>query len=151
MAQFKKCSKVSIALISSFLWSPITLAQAVGQSVPTISLTDRLQWVLALLIVLGLFLLCIWFLRKLGTLNNSIDSRSLRVVSGVSLGMREKVILLQVGRKQLLLAVTPGNIETLAILEGDDCLPHKFANTLNKSSPNFAEQLNRILKGSSDV
>jgi flagellar protein FliO/FliZ len=143
--------KLSMPLTVGLLWSPAILAQVVGQSVPAISLTDRLQWLLALLVVLGLFFLCIWFLRKLGALNNSVDNRSLRVVSGVSLGMREKVILLQVGHKQLLLAVTPGNIETLAVLEGDDCLPHKFTNTLNKQPPSFAEQLNRILKGSSDV
>jgi len=36
--------------------------------------------------------------------------------------MREKVVLLQVGKKQLLLGVTPGRIDTLHVLEGEDCL-----------------------------
>lgn len=139
-------------LLTLLLILPLdTSAQTVGQSTPAISLIDRLQWLLALLTVLGLFFLCIWLLRKLGKLNSVVDNSSLRILSGVSLGMREKVILLQVGRKQLLLAVTPGNIETLAILEGDDCLPHKYPHALNSLNPSFAEQLNRILKGSSDV
>ena len=46
----------------------------------------------------------------------------MRLLGGLSLGMREKVILLQVGKKQLVLGVTPSRIETLLVLEGEDCL-----------------------------
>jgi flagellar protein FliO/FliZ len=82
---------------------------------------DIAVWSIGLLIVLSVFFLCVWGVRKLSGLTVS-SAGKMRVVGGLSLGMREKVILLQVGKKQLILGVTPGRIETLHVLEGDDCL-----------------------------
>ncbi len=129
----------------------IASGQAVGQAVPAISVMDRLQWALALLAVLAVFFACVWLLRKLGAVNSLSKNAKLRVISGISLGMREKVILLQVGNKQLVLAVTPGHIETLAVLEGSDCLEHQFSKSFQQSDQSFAQSLMQTLKGQSDA
>ena len=60
-------------------------------------------------------------MRKLSGISAG-GTEKMRIVGGLSLGMREKVILLQVGKKQLVLGVTPGRIDALHVLEGDDCL-----------------------------
>jgi flagellar protein FliO/FliZ len=91
------------------------------QSARTVASGDIVEWGIGLLIVLSIFFLCIWSIRKLSGLTVS-GAEKMRVVGGLSLGMREKVILLQVGKKQLILGVTPRRIETLHVLEGDDCL-----------------------------
>jgi len=74
-------------------------------------------WSVGLLAVMGVFLLGFWgVLRKFG------GAGRMRVAGGLSLGMWEKIVLLQVGKKQLILGVTPGRIQTLHVLEGDDGL-----------------------------
>ncbi len=91
------------------------------QTARTVASGDIAAWGMGLLIVLGVFFLCVWGARKLNGLTVG-GAEKMRVVDGLSLGLREKVILLQVGKKQLVLGVTPGRIETLHVLEGDDCL-----------------------------
>ena len=107
------------------LWFPVSLAMPAAdipkQTVRTVASSDIAAWGIGLLIVLGVFFLCVWGMRKLSGLTVS-GTEKMRMVGGLSLGMREKVILLQVGKKQLILGVTPGRIETLHVLEGDDCL-----------------------------
>jgi flagellar protein FliO/FliZ len=101
------------------------------------------------LIVLGAFFLCIWVLRKITGLNASGTGR-MRVVDGLSLGMREKVILLQVGKKQLVLGVTPGRIQTLEVLEGEDCLVKEdMPNPAGKGV--FAQKLMQAMKSRRDA
>ena len=41
----------------------------------------------------------------------------IRVLGGLTMGSREKVVLLQVGDTQLLVGVTPGQMRTLHVLE----------------------------------
>jgi len=73
----------------------------------------------------------------------------MRIVGGLSLGMREKVILLQVGKKQLILGVTPGRIDALHVLEGEDCLNSNEPPSIGKDS-GFAAIVKQAMKGRSD-
>jgi len=90
-------------------------------------------------LVLGIFFLCVWSMRKVNGLVVS-NADKMRVVGGLTLGMREKVVLLQVGKKQLLLGVTPGRIDTLHVLEGEDCL-NTEAPQVNIAESGFAKHL----------
>jgi len=105
------------------------------------------NWSLGLLIVLSAFFFCVWAVRKLNGLAIN-GTEQMRIVGGLSLGMREKVILLEVGKKQLILGVTPGRIETLHVLDGEDCL-----NTMQTSGigNRFSQKLTQALKGQPDA
>ena len=74
----------------------------------------------------------------------------MRVIGGLSLGMWEKVILLQVGKKQLILGVTPGRIETLHVLEGDDCLI-KEETVSTVAETGFAQKLLQAMKARTEL
>jgi len=119
--------------------STLSAADVQKQTAKTITSSDVSAWVIGLLIVLSIFFVCVWALRKL---NNSTanDSEKMRVVGVTPLGLREKVVLLQVGKKQLVLAITPGRIETLHVLEGDDCLS-KDPTMTTETSSGFAQKL----------
>ena len=119
------------------------------QTARTVAFSDIAAWSVGLLIVLSVFFLCVWGVRKLGGLTVS-GAEKMRVVGGLSLGLREKVILLQVGRKQLILGVTPGRIETLHVLEGDDCLI-KEETVSNTAEKGFAQKLLQAIKARSDA
>jgi flagellar protein FliO/FliZ len=130
------------------LWIPGTEAMP-GTDIPkqtarTVASGDIAAWSIGLLIVLSVFFLCVWGVRKLSGLTVS-GAEKMRVVGGLSLGMREKVILLQVGKKQLVLGVTPGRIETLHVLEGDDCLL-KEETVPTAAETGFAQKLLQAIK-----
>lgn len=114
------------------------------QAARTVATSDIAAWSIGLLVVLSVFFLCVWGVRKLSGLTVS-GAEKMRVVGGLSLGLREKVILLQVGRKQLILGVTPGRIETLHVLEGDDCLI-KEETVSAPAETGFAQKLLQAIK-----
>lgn len=91
------------------------------QTVNTVSYSHVLSWTVGLIAVLCLFFALVWIMKKMGAIPVN-SKQSMRVLSGLSLGMREKLVLVQVGEKQLLLAVTPGRVENLLVLEGEEKL-----------------------------
>ena len=138
------------SLLGLLLCSTVAVkAEAIaGQGVRSVNAHDMGQWLIALVLVLALFFVLLWILRRLGALPAVSTPQHMRVLSVVSLGMREKVVLLRVGSKQLVLAVTPGHIETLATLEGEACFTDaQSAVTEN----NFAQKLMQAIKGQPDA
>ncbi|WP_305906667.1 flagellar biosynthetic protein FliO [Methylomarinum sp. Ch1-1] len=112
-------------------------------SAKTLSYNDALNWSFSLLLVLALFFLFIWLIRKSGQWSGAGRS-NLTVLAGLSLGMREKVVLIKVGDKQLLLGVTPGKIDKLMELEGEERLFQEPAD-----GGAFAHKLLQAMKGKS--
>ncbi len=132
-----------------FLFSPNTLAaiETGVKPVNSLSSTHLLNWSLGLFVVLALFLFCIWVMKRMGALPSQ-NLAGIRVLSGLSLGMREKLILVQVGEKQLVLAVTPGKIENLCVLEGQDRV---IQNGTGKSGDSeFTDKLKQFMTGTAD-
>jgi len=135
---------VALAAFSSYAGD----AAVPSKSHAVVSTADVFQWVFGLIIVLALFGLFAWLLRKTG--NFSFDHKSqLAVISGLSLGMREKLVLVKVGEKQLLLGVTPGRVDKLLELEGDDRLFQRL--TDNNDNGTFAKRLQEVLRGKADA
>jgi len=125
-------------------------AETANASARAVSSVDVMSWSLGLVIVLAVFFLCIWGLRKTAGFGSVNHAGKMRVLGGVALGMREKIVLLQVGKKQLVLGVTPGRIETLHVLEGDDCLVKEEA-APSAVEAGFAQMLKRLRQGGSDA
>lgn len=75
-----------------------------------------LQMVIGLFVVLLCIVALAWFAKKMNRFQSLADG-SLKVIGGLSMGSRERVVLLQVGEEQLLLGVSPGKINTLHVLE----------------------------------
>lgn len=145
-------AKVAVSCVL-FLWMPAGWALAAAdnsrQTAGTVTAGDVAGWILGLMIVLAVFFLCVWGMRKLTGLNPN-NAEKMRVVGGLSLGMREKILLVQAGRKQLILGVTPGRIQTLLVLEGDDCLSHEEKGKGPVKS-GFALKLVEAIKARSDA
>lgn len=143
--------KIKVAWLLSG-WFPAcfaaSAADAPKQAVRTVSSGDMLHWSIGLVIVLAIFFLCAWGVRKLSGVTAG-GTEKMRVVGGLSLGIREKVILLQVGKKQLILGVTPGRIDTLHVLEGDDCLSRDEPPSMAMDN-GFAQKLLQAMKRRAD-
>jgi len=112
-----------------------------------ISSADFAGWAIGLLVVLVIFAICVWITQQLQRQQLSSGNR-LHIVGGLSLGMRERIVLVQAGKKQLILGVTPSRIDTLHVLEGDDCLTQ---NTPLFVESHFAQKLKQVMKGKVDA
>ncbi len=76
----------------------------------------------ALTVVFGLALIllliygCAWLMKRAGAINLG-GVAGMKIVAGVSVGPREKVLLLEVGDQQVLVGVAPGRVSHLASFE----------------------------------
>ncbi|HED19781.1 MAG TPA: flagellar biosynthetic protein FliO [Gammaproteobacteria bacterium] len=102
-------------------------------------MTSLWQLTLGMVAVLGLIMGIAWLLKRSGRFQMTAGG-GLRVLGGLSMGTRERVVLLQVGETQLLLGVAPGRVQTLYVLE----------QPLDSGKPvtgtGFSDQLGRFLK-----
>ena len=78
-------------------------------------LTEGLgQMLLGLVIVLGLLLGTLWLIKRLSTPHGA--AAGLRVLGAVSVGPRERVVLVEVADQVLILGVTQSSVRTLHTL-----------------------------------
>lgn len=71
---------------------------------------------LGLALVLGAIGALAWGFRRFGGPLGP-HGGTMRVIAGLSLGARERAVLVQVGNRQILLGVAPGRVQTLHVLE----------------------------------
>ncbi len=75
-----------------------------------------LQALAGLLVVLAVIVLLAWLLRRFGRVGFN-SAGTLRVLGGLSMGARERIVLVQAGETQILLGVAPGRVQTLHVLD----------------------------------
>lgn len=101
------------------LWAATATLPAFGEpaaAAPAVGVTGMLQVLLGLGAVLVAIFVAAWLARRLYR-GPMLTGGQLRVLGGVSMGSRERVVLLQVGEKQLLVGVAPGRVQTLHVLD----------------------------------
>jgi len=59
-----------------------------------------------------------WMMKRSGRFGMTAG-KNMRVVSSLSMGMREKIVMINVDGKNIVVGVAPGQIRTLYITEGD--------------------------------
>jgi flagellar protein FliO/FliZ len=92
------------------------MASPPANTTQPLTLDYLVQFSLGLIVVLTAVLALVWVLRRVGKLQTSLGG-SLKTLGGLSLGARERIILVQVGETQLLLGIAPGRIQTLHVLD----------------------------------
>lgn len=97
------------------------------------------QTVLGLIVVVVVIIAGAWLLRRVAQLQTGAQS-ALRVIASVSLGSRERAVLMQVGDRQLLVGIAPGHVSTLHVL--DQVLPTEGN---PESGMRFQDRLKQIL------
>lgn len=81
-----------------------------------------LQAALALALIVALLAGTAWFARKVSG-GKGFGQGGLKVVGGVALGPRERIVLLEVGDERLVIGIVPGQIRTLHRLAKGSALP----------------------------
>ncbi|HEN46974.1 MAG TPA: flagellar biosynthetic protein FliO [Mizugakiibacter sp.] len=123
---------------------PVVAAGLPATTTPAnIALPDLTGETVHMLGVLGLVLGTIyalsWMLKRAHGRGRP-GSHALRSVAALSVGARERVVLIQVGERQMLIGVAPGNVRLLRVLDDP------IETVTLKTPPAFSEALQRMLR-----
>jgi flagellar protein FliO/FliZ len=107
------------------------------------------QVTLSLLLVLGIVFAAAWVTRRLRGFGK-FGNGALHVVTEIAVGTKERVVLVQVGNKQLLLGVAPGRVSTLHVLDEPVTppTPKTSISPADGSTPQHPTDFKSILKRS---
>ncbi|TNI80342.1 flagellar biosynthetic protein FliO [Aeromonas veronii] len=107
---------------------PAFAETAVSANVPSLS-----SWLLSSLMVIGLILV-LGFLLKKSKLATAMGGGQMRVIASLPVGYKEKLLVVKVGEQQLLVGVTPQQVNFLYRLEDplDENQPQAFSQQLGK-------------------
>lgn len=103
---------------------------------PPVGAGDVLQVFIALIFVLLLIGLTAWLLRRF-SVNGFSRPGALRMLASISVGQRERIVLVQAGETQLLLGVAQGSVRTLHVFDKPVMLDNGGA----QGGERFAERL----------
>lgn len=112
---------------------------------PVTGVGAMLEILLALSAVLAAILVIAWLVRRM---RGTADPGGLiRVLADVSLGQKERAVLLQVEGRRLLVGVAPGSVSMLLCTEAgaSDVLPSDASTVSGAAAPSFAALLRRSL------
>lgn len=98
------------------------------------------QMLAGLAVVLGLVFGLAWFMRRFGRVSFGGNS-SVRVIGALSMGARERVVLVQAGDTQVLVGVAPGRVQALHVLDK----PVDVAQGQAGAQTGFAERLRQVM------
>lgn len=95
----------------------IPVAVHAAEATPVgVSTGTYLQAALALALIVGLLAGTAWLARKVSG-GKGFGQGGMKIVGGVALGPRERIVLLEVGNEWLVVGIVPGQIRTLHRLE----------------------------------
>jgi flagellar protein FliO/FliZ len=107
--------RVTLVCLLAITLDPVTVWSAEAAASPSVnssSFGSLLQVMFGLGVVLAAIAATAWLLKRLGPGQVSATG-ALRVVAGVAVGPKERVVLVDVGETRLVLGVAPGHVSTL--------------------------------------
>jgi flagellar protein FliO/FliZ len=126
-------------------WSSLAFAADPVRPVPipppanAVSSGSILQVIVSLLFVLGAIVLVAWILKRINLPQNAAGS-ALKVISGVAVGQRERIVLVEVNDTWLVVGVAPGQVTAL------HTMPKNVLPTTESSVPDVDNKFKNWLK-----
>lgn len=96
---------------SLFLLFPLN-SSAAETTAPAISAGSYLQTGLALALIVAFLIGGAWLAKKLSG-GKGFGQGGMKIIGGVALGPRERIVLIEVGEEWLVVGIVPGQIRTL--------------------------------------
>lgn len=96
-----------------------------------------------LAVVIAIFFAFAWILRRANGLRPQGNS-DLKVTAGISIGQRERLVIVEADGQRLLVGVTPASIQTLHVL-GEAPLPPSDNHPGATKTPGFGESFKQVL------
>ncbi len=127
---------VSISVLPALVGAASTQAESSSKLPATsIGTSTALEMTAVLTGVILLILVLAWLMKRLGSFP-SAGKGMVKILGGVSLGPRERAVVVEAGNKRILLGVAPGRVQTLCVLD----------NNYEDSAGEFSDQLDAQLQ-----
>lgn len=143
IVSLRRCRPAGVVLIA--LAPLLALAEEAPATEEVSRAPDTLVTMLSLggglLAVIAIIYGCAWIIRRMNGMNGmtGMNNQAMKVVSVMALGARERIALIEVGGKQILVGVTPSAIRTLHVFEEPVVTPGQG------SSSEFARRLQGMI------
>ncbi|RJG05952.1 flagellar biosynthetic protein FliO [Noviherbaspirillum cavernae] len=108
----------SLSSALRFTLVPLLLSAAVAARAETASpatASGLFQVLLGLVVVLGLMAAAAWTVRRLGLMKN-MPASTVKVVGGVNVGNRERILVVEVADQWIVVGVAPGRVNALSTM-----------------------------------
>ena len=124
----------------SLLPMPLFAAETAAASSNGIGTGSYVQALLALLLIVAVLLGTAWLARKVSG-GRMFGQGGMKVIGGIALGPRERLVLVEVGETWLVIGIVPGQIRTLHHLPKGAPLPEDLAAA---PTPSFSTWLQSV-------
>lgn len=104
-----------------------------------VSVTSMLSLVTSLIFVIGAILLVGWLYSRMRGVNLSA-SKVINVLAAQPLGPKEKIVVVQIGNKQIAVGMTPSSLQTLHVFDEP-----VVAQREGSTAPSFSDRLRNAL------
>jgi flagellar protein FliO/FliZ len=124
----------------------LSLAAHAADSAPATSAGNLFQVLFGLVVVLGLLAGAAWLMKRFGAVRPAAGSVA-RIVGGVSVGTRERVVVIEVADQWIVVGVAPGQVNSLATMPRQE-LPSSsgVAPIGDQNLPPFAAWLKKTIE-----
>lgn len=118
-------------------------ASSVSAVPSPLSFGGMLQLLLGLVIVLGAIAAAAWFLRRFGQIQSGAAS-AMKVLGGVAVGPRERLVLVEIGETWVVVGVAAGRVNHVHTMERPAHISAVSQGVMNQ--PNFSSWLKQAMK-----
>ena len=130
----------SVSLLSILLLAGLP-TEAAEQAAAPASAGSLMQVLLGLAVVLALMAGAAWTLKRMGMTAAGGNSVA-KVIGGVSVGNRERVVVVEVGNQWIVVGVAPGRVNALSTMPRQETTPVAIE---TDNSKNFAAWLKQTI------
>ena len=134
---------VPLACVIALLWSRYAAADSHAKPADPLATAHLAQMFLALALVLVVIVGLAWFVKRFYR-GPMMHGKQLSVLASLALGPRERVVLVRVGDRQVLLGVTANSIASLTPLDAPIDLSEAQAGAVETGN-GFAKHLRRAM------
>ena len=106
----------SVLLVTSLTAGAVEVVRPTFTPPPTVTSSSIVQIIFSLLLVLAAIVIVAWLLKRINVTQHK-SGNLLKVLGGVAIGQRERIVLVEVNDTWLVVGVGPGQIRTLHTLE----------------------------------
>lgn len=124
-----------------FLLMPnlVAAAESATRNVEPLSTANLTKWTIGLFIVLMLIAIVAWSFKRFSNFGVS-QAGNMKILGGLSVGNREKIVLMKAGNSHLLLGITASQIQTLHVFDKGEIIENEY-----QQPSSFQDSLRKIL------
>ena len=143
LPQFWVMTSRACGSLLALLYCPLSIADA-ATAPPAIGVSTSafVQGLIGLVVIIALLLITLAALKRWGGQFGGVSTHGMKVLSGLSVGARERILLVEVGETWLVLGVTASQIRTLHTLP-KNAIPELIQ---PEKTPAFAHWLGSVME-----